>query len=238
VADRRTRGDLPPVAWVSLDSGDNDPIRFWRYVFSACRTIEPDLEQAAAALLATPPSPFAPAPLEPVLTSFLNAVSRLSSRAILVLEEYHVITEPRIHETLAFVLDHLPATVHVVLLTRSSPPLPLARWRARNELHDVGAADLRFSAEETATFFQHNLAVPLASEAIRQLDAHLEGWPAGLRLTTLASKAISPSSRSNRLWPPLWATIGIWWSIWSPKCWTPSPRRCSSSCCTRACSVA
>lgn len=186
IADRGAGGDLPPVAWVSLDAGDNDPIRFWRYVLGACRTIVPDLDQAAVALLARPQAPFAPAPLEPILTSFLNALSRLRGRAILVLEDYHVITEPRIHETLAFVLDHLPPTAHVVLLTRSSPPLPLARWRARNELHEVSAADLRFSPEETATFLQRVLAFPLTVEAIRQLDAHLEGWPAGLRLTTLA----------------------------------------------------
>src|SRR5262249_44752193 len=186
VADRRARGALPAVAWVALDSGDNDPIRFWRYVLSACRIIAPDLEQAAVALLATPPSPFGPAPLERVLTSFLNALSRLSGRGILVLEDYHVITESRIHETVAFVLDHLPPTMHVVLLTRSSPPLPLSRWRARNELHEVGIADLRFSSEERTTFFQHTLAFPPTAEAMQQLDTHLEGWPAGLRLATLA----------------------------------------------------
>ncbi|HEX9374106.1 MAG TPA: hypothetical protein VF897_24045, partial [Roseiflexaceae bacterium] len=195
VADRRARGDLPPVAWVSLDSGDNDPIRFWRYVLTACRTLEADLEQAAVALLATPASPFAPAPLEPVLTSFLNAVSRLLGRGILVLEDYHVITEPRIHETVAFVLDHLPATVHVVLLTRGEPPLPLARWRARNELHEVGTADLRFSPDEAATFFQQALAFPLTAEAMRQLDTHLEGWPAGLRLITLALQGHIPEQQ-------------------------------------------
>src|SRR5262245_46973389 len=184
VADRSAAGDFPHLAWVSLDSGDNDPIRFWRYVLTACRTVARDLEQAAA-LLAIPASLFAPAPLESVLTSFLNALSRLSGRAILMLEDYHVITEPRIHETLAFVLDHLPATMHVVLLTRREPPLPLARWRARNELYEVGAVDLRFSPEERATFLQNNLAFPLTAEAMRQLDAHLEGWPAGLRLITL-----------------------------------------------------
>ncbi len=203
VADRRARGDLPPLAWVSLDEGDNDLIRFWRYVFTACRAIEPDLEQAAVALLATPQAPFVRAPLEPVLTAFLNALSDLPRGGVLVLEDYHAITEPRIHETVAFVLDHLPATLHVVLLTRSSPPLSLARWRARNELHEVSAADLRFSPAEMATFLQHHLAFPLTAEAMRQLDAHLEGWPAGLRLVTLALQGHVPEQQIE----PLLATF-------------------------------
>lgn len=199
VADRRTRGDLPPVAWVALDSGDNDPIRFWRYVLTACRAIEPTIEQAAGALAAPAQAPFAPTPLEPVLTTFLNAVSRRSGPGILVLEDYHGITEPQIHETVAFVLDHLPATIHVVLLTRSSPPLPLARWRARNELHEITSADLRFSPDETATFLQHVLAFPPTAEVMQQLDAQLEGWPAGLRLVTLALQGHVPEQQIEQL---------------------------------------
>lgn len=201
VADRRERGTFPPVAWVALDAGDNDPVRFWRYVITACRAFDVNLgESILESLHAAHPS-FGPVPLEPILTTFLNALSRLPDRGILVLEDYHLITNPQIHDAMTFLLDHLPATVHVILLTRSEPPLPLARWRARSELYDIRSEDLRFTPEETATFFQQTLAFPLAPEAMQHLETYVEGWPAGLRLITLALKGYVPEQRVEDVLP-------------------------------------
>ena len=121
-----------------------------------------------------------------MLTTFINELTQLSSRGILVLEDYHDITARQVHETVTFLLDHLPATLHLIIITRSDPPLPLARLRARNELSELRAADLRFSLAETETFLQQAIQFPLSSGAITRLDARTEGWVAGLRLVALA----------------------------------------------------
>ncbi len=176
-----------PVAWVSLDAGDNDPARFWRYVITACQSVGAEVGQAALAQLgAVLPPPFASPPLEALLTYFLNDVTRQWSGAVLVLEDYHVISAPRIHETLTFLVDHLPPSLHVVLLARNEPPLPLLRWRARGDLQELHAPDLRFSAAETGSFLQQALPFPLPEKAVAQLEARLEGWAAGLRLLALS----------------------------------------------------
>jgi len=186
MADRQKRSLLPPVAWVSLDAGDNDPVRFWRYVMTACQVFAPTFGQAALASLTTvlqPPFPLSP--VETALRTFSNELVDLKRRGILILEDYHTITSQEIHETVTFLFEHLPATLHVIVLTRTNPPFALARLRARTELQELRTPDLRFSLEEIAVFFQQALASPPSSEAIRQLNTHLEGWAAGLRLVTL-----------------------------------------------------
>jgi LuxR family transcriptional regulator, maltose regulon positive regulatory protein len=187
-------GYLPPVAWVSLDAGDNDPIRFWRYVITACRVLQQDLGQPALAQLSTLPQiPFKSSPLEASLTTFLNALTQCAQRGILVLEDYHFITEAQIHETVTFFLDHLPTTLHLMILTGSDPPLPLARLRAKGDLYEVRSADLRFSQKEAATSLQQTIPLPISEKAIKHLNAHVEGWAAGLRLLALALQG-----RTNR----------------------------------------
>lgn len=171
-----------PVAWVSLDKGDDDPIRFWRYVLTACRAFDPALGRSALVALRASQQPV----FEPVLTPFINEMAQLPHRCILVLDDYHVITLRQVHDTLTFLLDHFPATLHLVLMTRSEPPLPLARLRARDELSEFNAADLRFSLDEIQAFFQQTLRLPLSTEAIARLEARTEGWAAGLRLVALA----------------------------------------------------
>ncbi len=175
---------VPPmgVAWLSLDPEDNDPLRFWRYVMLACQTFqsERDLPRLPAR------SSFASPLLESVLRTFLNALASLPQRCLLVLEDYQVISEPGIHEALTFVLEHLPASLHLVIMTRIDPPLPLARWRARGELCELRTEDLRFSSQETTSFLQHTLPTMLSIEDIRLLDSRLEGWATGLRLVSLA----------------------------------------------------
>ncbi|HLZ58600.1 MAG TPA: LuxR C-terminal-related transcriptional regulator [Ktedonosporobacter sp.] len=181
------RQQQPAVAWVALDDGDNDPVRFWSYVIKACQGVQDTIGQSALALLHTAQrSPFAPLPLEAALTMFLNDLSQLAQRVILVLEDYHVITSAEIHEALAFILEHLPMTFHLIMLTRVDPPLSLTRLRAHDELNELHAADLRFSQEETQTFLQRTLPFPLTPEVITQLDTTTEGWVTGLRLMTFA----------------------------------------------------
>jgi LuxR family maltose regulon positive regulatory protein len=127
--------------------------------------------------------------LEEVLTTFLNAVTRSSQEGILVLEDYHVLSEPRIHEMMTFLLDHLPATLHLVILSRTDPALPLARLRASGGLCELHAADLRFSSGEAAAFLKQSLPYEVSAfsdDVLQQLDTRLEGWAAGLRLFTLA----------------------------------------------------
>src|SRR6266540_6236581 len=136
------------VAWVSLDAADSDPLRFWRYVIAALDRLQPDSGASALALLQSPQPP----PIETVLTPLLNALSTLPTDAVLVLDDYHLIDAPPIHSALAFLLDHLPPQLHLILTTRADPPLPLTRLRARGQLTELRAADLRFTAEETAAF--------------------------------------------------------------------------------------
>ncbi|MBO0781346.1 MAG: hypothetical protein J2P37_21205 [Ktedonobacteraceae bacterium] len=174
-----------PFAWLSLDPDDNDPIRFWHYVIKACQPFQADRGRSALALLRTRDS-FASPPLEPVLRTLLNGLATLPHRGILVLDEYHVIRNPEIHEAFAFVLDHLPTMSHLIIITRADPPLPLARWRVRGDLCELHTDDLRFSQEETATYLSQVLPAVLPPERISSLDCRLEGWVAGLRLVTLA----------------------------------------------------
>jgi LuxR family transcriptional regulator, maltose regulon positive regulatory protein len=185
--------DFPPavppmgVAWLSLEASDNDPLRFWRYLITACQTFQVDLQEAHDALLDTiPQPPYVPSSLETMLTTLLNALARCPSGGILVLEDYHLITAQEIHTTLSFFLDHLPTNIHLILITRSDPPFSLARLRARNDLCEIRVADLRFSREEMTSLLQQALSFPLATESIQRLHAQLEGWGAGLHLLKLA----------------------------------------------------
>lgn len=198
---RRASRDFQPVAWVSLEAADNDPVRFWRYLIAACQEFQTDLAQAQRALTAmNPQPPFVPSSLEAMLTILLNALARCLAGGILILEDYHVITERSIHETVAFFLDHLPTTVHLIIITRSDPPFSLARLRARNLLCEVRTADLRFSQEETAILLQQVLSFPLEAAAIQRLHTQLEGWGVGLHLVKLAlQRAATQESGEQQL---------------------------------------
>ncbi|HEX4715323.1 MAG TPA: hypothetical protein VH164_10380, partial [Ktedonobacteraceae bacterium] len=187
VAARRALPDFPPVAWVSLEAADNDPLRFWRYLISACQAFQIDLTEAHAAWLAsTPQPPFWPHTLETVATSLLNALTQCPAGSLLILEEYHAITAQEIHESLSFFLEHLPTTIHLVIITRSDPPFSLARLRANNQLCEIRTADLSFSQEEMTILLHHSLPFELSSPTIQHLHAQLEGWGVGLHLTRLA----------------------------------------------------
>jgi LuxR family transcriptional regulator, maltose regulon positive regulatory protein len=183
-----------PVAWISLESDDNDPIRFWTSMIVACQSFHEQIGQTALAHLSQAHRLlFPPSLLETTLTLLLNDLTRFVQEGVLILEDYHLIEHARIHETLAFFIEHLPASLHIVMLTRSEPPLPLVRWRARGDLLEVHSSQLRFSMRETALFLQQIISQTpqrFSDEAVSLLHAHLEGWAAGLRLLALSLQGL------------------------------------------------
>ncbi len=198
VEERLQRGDPLRVAWVSLDAGDNDPVRFWRYVFTACQTIHEEISQQALALLAPQPQAALSSLLEMALTRFLNALTHVATQSILILEDFHEITSPQVHQTVAFLLEHLPPTFHLFIMSRHDLPLPLARLGGSGDLSIVRAADLRFLREETALFFQQQLARSLSPHLLNHIDERVQGWAAGLRLV-----ALTWQDRTTETLPPI-----------------------------------
>jgi LuxR family maltose regulon positive regulatory protein len=170
------------VAWLALDAGDNDLVRFWRYVLNACRAWDAAIGRESLATLRIAQQPS----LEQVLVPFINELAVLPSRHVLVIDDYHTITAADVHASLAYLIEHLPDTVHVVVATRGEPALPLARLRARNELAELGAEDLRFSHDEIRAFIEQALRVALPPAVVLQLEERTEGWVAALRLIALA----------------------------------------------------
>jgi LuxR family maltose regulon positive regulatory protein len=181
---RATRvGSEFPLAWVSLDESDNDPVQFWTYVTAALRAVMPDL--SARDVLAPLRSP-QPAPLQAVVATLVNALAALATDAALVLDDYHVIATPAIHTSLTYFIEHLPPRMHVVLTSRVGVPLPLPRLRARGRVAELHAADLRCTDEEAAIFLQQVMGLRLDDAGVALLAERTEGWLAGLQLAALA----------------------------------------------------
>ena len=176
-----------PVAWVSLDEGDNDPVRFWSYLIAACQSVRPGVGESALALLKSPQ----PLPDDAVPTILVNDLAGLDSDLVLVLDDYHAIQNGSVHAALSFLLDHLPDKLHIVLSTRVDPPWPLARFRARNQLIEIRAQDLRFTTEEAAAFLNQVMGLNLSTDDVAALEARTEGWIAGLQLAALSMKGRS-----------------------------------------------
>src|SRR5712691_9361450 len=174
-----------PAAWISLEQDDDDLTRFWSYVFTALSRVHQGLGTSALSLLqASPLSPLPP--IETVLTVWINELATLPHEMALVLDDYHLITAPPIHQAVTYLVDHLPPQLHLVMATRADPPLPLARLRTRGHLTEIRAADLRFTAEETAAFLTRALGLELSAQDIAALEARTEGWIAGLQLAALS----------------------------------------------------
>jgi len=184
-----------PLAWLALDAGDNDLARFLRYVIAALRPLHAGLGASVLASLRSPQPP----PVEILLTPLLNDLMTLPSDVILVLDDYHVVEAPAIHQAVAFLLDHLPPRVHLVLATRANPPLPLARLRARGGLTELRAADLRFTADEAAAFLTSAMGAPLSADDVAMLGARTEGWIAGLQLAALALQGRDPAHLADAI---------------------------------------
>jgi LuxR family maltose regulon positive regulatory protein len=172
-----------PVAWLSLDSEDNDPVRFLTYLVAALQTQDPQLDVSVQALLEASQSP----PLERVLTVLANDLAhRQAGDFVLVLDDYHVITVHSLHQALSFLLEHLPPQLHIVLASRTDPPFQLSRLRARGQLAELRAAELRLNLTETNTFLHTVMGLDLPTDAITALESRTEGWVAGLQLAGLS----------------------------------------------------
>ena len=183
-------GGAGRVAWVSLDEGDNDPTRFWMYVVEAFRTVEPEVGAIALQALQRPSADLYRA----VLPSLLNELSTIDSQPVLVLDDYHLVTNATCHQTLGFFLDHLPPGAHVALSTRADPPLSLARMRARGELAEIRLAELEFTDEEASALLNGSMGLQLAAEDVERLAERTEGWPAGLYLAGLSLRGRQDAS--------------------------------------------
>ncbi len=169
------------IAWVSLDKGDNDFTRFITYLIAALRTIESDLGTHAQSLLNE-----APVAGEAVLVSLINELAAFDGEIAIMLDDAHVIESQAIHEAIEFLLEHLPAHVHLIIASRTEPPLALARLRARNQLTEIHAADLRFTLDEATDFLQRVMKLDLPATDQTALINNTEGWAAGLQLAALS----------------------------------------------------
>ena len=174
--------DQRRAAWLSLDRGDNDLASFWTYVIAALRTAAPGVGENALALLQAS----RPQPIETVLTTLLNDLSAAAGDIVLVLDDYHVIDAREVQDAMAFLLDHLPAGLHVVIASRADPALPLARLRARGELAEIRAAELRFTPDEAAAYLNEMMGLQLTAQDVAALEGRTEGWIAALQLAALS----------------------------------------------------
>ncbi len=183
LADWARSGDRP-VAWLSLDAADDDPVRFWRHVVAALDRTRPGIGERAAPLLGPP----APSTFEGLVTALINELAARpgEDEIVLVLDDYHLVDAEPVHVSLAFLLEHLPPSLRLVLASRSDPSLPLPRLRAGGQLAELRAAELRFTAEEAAALLREATEADLPDAAAVALSTRTEGWAAGLQLAALS----------------------------------------------------
>jgi LuxR family maltose regulon positive regulatory protein len=186
-ADKETHRQPLQVAWLSLDEDDNDPVRFLTYFITAFNQInemDADLGQGALSMLQSPQPP----PANTVLTALINDLAVISEKIIFVLDDYHLIESEPIHQALIFLLENLPPQLHLVIATRQDPPLSLGRLRARAQMTELRAADLRFTSSEAADFLNRVMGLDLSPEDIAELETRTEGWIAGLQLAAISMR--------------------------------------------------
>ncbi|MBO0780329.1 MAG: LuxR family transcriptional regulator, partial [Ktedonobacteraceae bacterium] len=172
------------IAWLSLDELDNDTTRFWTAVIAALRRCMPHLGRLAQEMLHSPQAPI----LSTTLMALLSEIEQTEREIILILDDYHVISDQAIHDSLHFLLDHLPYNLHLILSSRADPALPLSRFRVRAQMGEIRATDLRFSLEETASFLHDTMSLPLSQSDVEILQERTEGWVAGLQLAALSMR--------------------------------------------------
>jgi LuxR family transcriptional regulator, maltose regulon positive regulatory protein len=173
-----------PLTWVSLEEADNDPTRFLSYLIAALQVIEANVGEAVLASLRSPQPP----PTESVLTALINDIASIPEDFALVLDDYHLISHEAVHGAVTFLLDHLPPQAHLVISSRADPPLPLARLRARGQMTEIHADDLRFTPEETVAFLRGSMGLDLPEGSVAALEERTEGWIAGLQLAALSMR--------------------------------------------------
>jgi LuxR family maltose regulon positive regulatory protein len=170
------------VAWLSLDRGDDEPRSFWSCVIAALQRVAPGVGVSELALLAASQPP----PIELLLTTLLNDLGSGDGDLVLVLDDFHLIESRDVQDAMSFLLDRLPPRLRLVIVTRADPPLPLARLRARGELVEIRAADLRFTPEECAAYLTDTMGLALTADDVAALDGRTEGWIAALQLAALS----------------------------------------------------
>jgi len=171
-----------PVAWLSLDDGDNDSVRFLRYLIMALQSIKPAIGKGILGLLESPQPP----PVETLLAALLNDIAALKGDSVLVLDDYHLIDCQPVDEALSYFLEHIPPQMHVIITTRVDPRLPLSRLRARGHMIELRAEDLSFTLSETTEFLNRMMGLNLSREDISELELRTEGWIAGLQLAAIS----------------------------------------------------
>ncbi|MGH8974049.1 MAG: LuxR C-terminal-related transcriptional regulator, partial [Acidimicrobiia bacterium] len=180
-------GETRPFAWLALDHGDNDPVRFWTYVIEALRTLHPEIGMSSLVFLQAPGVSL----VDRVLPILINELATLLGPAVLVVEDYHLISNAEIHESVAFFVEHSPPGLELVLSARSQPLLPLGRLRAHGELLEIGTDELRFSPAEAAALLNDLHGLELAPGDVARLRERTEGWAAGLYLAALSLRGQS-----------------------------------------------
>ncbi|MCB0111192.1 MAG: AAA family ATPase, partial [Caldilineaceae bacterium] len=181
------------VAWLALEQSDTDATRFLTYVIAALQTIDAELGRGALAGLQSAGS----SATEPAVTSLLNDILATAQQVVLVFDDYHLIESQEIHDVMLFLLDHLPANLHLVVTSRDDPPFPLPRLRIRGELTDLRATDLLFTQEETIQFFRQVMDLDISQEDAAALDARTEGWIAGLQVAGLSMRGRTAEERTQ-----------------------------------------
>jgi LuxR family maltose regulon positive regulatory protein len=174
-----------PVAWVSLDKGDEELTRFWSYLITALQRMQPDIGATALLALRSRQPPL----MDPLLTGLINEIASMSQPFVLFLDDVHVIANQQIHDGLTFLLDNLPPQMHLILSSRSDPPWPLARLRARGEMTELRASDLRFSEHEAAAFLNEVMKLDLSADDVAKLEDRTEGWIVGLQMAALSMRS-------------------------------------------------
>jgi LuxR family transcriptional regulator, maltose regulon positive regulatory protein len=183
LADKVTSTEQPTIrfAWLSIDSTDNQHLQFWFCLISALQVVLPDLGQTECRILSFPEAP----PVTSILTGLLNQIGTRSERIVLVLDDYHLIVEPSIHEGITFILENMPVNMQIVIATRADPPLPLSRMRVRNQLLEIRAADLFFTLPESEMLINDVMGLGLSAGDLAMLEERTEGWAAGVQLASV-----------------------------------------------------
>ena len=171
-------------AWLSLDSSNNDPKRFYAYLAAALQNVDENIGLAVNDSLESSQE-ICP---ETIATALINGIDSLSIPCALILDNYHLITSKLIHQTIEFIVDNSPPLLYTVIITRQNPPFPLSKWRARNQIIEIGIEDLKFNIEETEKFFEKTMELQLSSPQILSINNKTEGWITGLQLTALSLK--------------------------------------------------
>jgi len=187
------------MAWLSLDASDNEPARFWAAIIVALRHSSPSLSQVGDLALDMLHAAQTP-PLSTVLTNLIGDIQSCSGEIILILDDYHVIEDSVIQDAMLFLLDHLPANLHLVLSCRVDPALPLSRWRMRGQMVEIREAALRFTREEADSFLRRGMQLPISEDEVALLAARTEGWIAGLQLAALSLRTqANPAAAAQNL---------------------------------------